>query len=248
MLSRFVIPYIAAITILVASTAVAKETITVGITPTGVPFTFVDAATQKPTGAMVDLAMAIAVDIGADVEFQINAFPALIPALTTGKINLISASMFVTAKRQEIIDFSTPVYTYGEAMFVAAGDSTNYTIEQLKGENVGAQIGSTYADALQASGVFGQVKLYDSIADMMRDVVLGRIKAGFGDRPIVAYQISKNPKLGVRLVGGYRPLHEGEVALAVAKNNSRLLNQVNASIAKFEKNGELAKILSRYGL
>ena len=248
MLSRFVIPYIAAITILVASTAMAKETITVGITPTGVPFTFVDAATQKPTGAMVDLATAIAVDIGADVEFQINAFPALIPALTTGKINLISASMFVTAKRQEIVDFSTPVYTYGEAMFVAAGDSTNYTIEQLKGENVGAQIGSTYADAVQASGVFGQVKLYDSIADMMRDVVLGRIKAGFGDRPIVAYQISKNPKLGVRLVGGYRPLHEGEVALAVAKNNSRLLNQVNASIAKFERNGELAKILSRYGL
>jgi polar amino acid transport system substrate-binding protein len=226
----------------------ARETITVGITPTGVPFTFIDAATQKPTGAMVDLATAIAADIGADVEFQVNAFPALIPALTTGKINLISASMFVTAKRQEIIDFSTPVYAYGEAMFVRADDGNDYTINQLKGQVIGAQIGSTYADELQALGVFSQIKLYDSIADMMRDVVLGRIRAGFGDRPIVAYQISRNPKLGVRLVGGYRPLHEGQVALAVAKGNSRLMSAVNASIAKFDKNGELKRILSKYGL
>ena len=247
-MSRFVIPYIAAIAILVASTAVAKETITVGITPTGVPFTFVDAATQKPTGAMVDLATAIAVDIGADVKFQINAFPALIPALTTGKINLISASMFVTAKRQEIIDFSTPVYTYGEAMFVAAGDSTNYTIEQLKGGMSARRSARPMPTHCRRQACSARSSFMTLIADMMRDVVLGRIKAGFGDRPIVAYQISKNPKLGVRLVGGYRPLHEGEVALAVAKNNSRLLDQVNASIAKFEKNGELAKILSRYGL
>lgn len=248
MISRVIAYGMAAVGLLVAQAAVARETITVGITPTGVPFTFLDAATQKPTGAMVDLATAIAADIGADVEFQVNAFPALIPALTAKKINLISASMFVTPKRQEVIDFSVPVYAYGEAMFVAASDKKDYTIDQLKGEAVGAQIGSTYAEALQALGVFGQVKLYDSIADMMRDVVLGRIKAGFGDRPIVAYQISRNPTLGVRLVGGYRPLHQGEVALAVAKGNSQLLSEVNASITKFEKNGALAKILSKYGL
>ena len=133
-------------------------------------------------------------------------------------------------------------------MFVRADDGNDYTINQLKGQVIGAQIGSTYADELQASGVFSQIKLYDSIADMMRDVVLGRIRAGFGDRPIVAYQISRNPKLGVRLVGGYRPLHEGQVALAVAKGNSRLMSAVNASIAKFDKNGELKRILSKYGL
>lgn len=248
MVLRFIACCVAVTVLLTGHPTMARETITVGITPTGVPFTFIDAATQKPTGAMVDLATAIAADIGADVEFQVNAFPALIPALTTGKINLISASMFVTAKRQEIIDFSTPVYAYGEAMFVRGDDSNDYTINQLKGQVIGAQIGSTYADELQALGVFSQIKLYDSIADMMRDVVLGRIRAGFGDRPIVAYQISRNPKLGVRLVGGYRPLHEGQVALAVAKGNSRLMSAVNASIAKFDKNGELKRILSKYGL
>ncbi|HBT00029.1 MAG TPA: amino acid ABC transporter substrate-binding protein, partial [Citreicella sp.] len=42
-----------------AMTAQAQE-VTVGVTTTGVPFTFVDTASQQPTGAMVDLAAAIA--------------------------------------------------------------------------------------------------------------------------------------------------------------------------------------------
>jgi polar amino acid transport system substrate-binding protein len=248
MFRKTVVGGLAAIALAMATQTRAQETITVGITPTGVPFTFVDTATQKPAGAMVDLAIAIAADAGMHAEFQINAFPALIPALTTGRINLISASMFITDKRKEVIDFSTPVYAYGEAMFVAADDSRNYTIEDLKDEAVGAPIGSTFADALEKLGLFGQVKLYESIADIMRDVKLGRIKAGFGDKPIVAYQLSQKPDLGVRLVESYQPMGKGEVALAVAKDNPQLLEKVNASIAKFKGNGELVKIFAKYGL
>lgn len=226
----------------------AQETIAVGVTTTGVPFTFVDTATQKPTGAMVDLAKAIAADNGIEARFQIMAFPALIPALTSGKISLISASMFVTDARKKIIDFSTPVYTFGEAMFVAADDAHDYKIEDLKGAVIGAQIGSTFAHAAQSLGIFRQVKLYESIADIMRDVKLGRVKAGFGDQPIVAYQLSQNQALGVRMVKGYKPIDTGKVALAVAKDNPQLLKQVDASIAKFKENGTLATIFARYGL
>ncbi|MBZ9921923.1 transporter substrate-binding domain-containing protein, partial [Mesorhizobium sp. BR1-1-7] len=71
---------------LTATQTMATETIKVGITPTGVPFTFVDPATQKPAGAMVDLAAAIAEAIGTETEFQVIAFPALIPSLTTRRI------------------------------------------------------------------------------------------------------------------------------------------------------------------
>lgn len=248
MLRKKLVGTLAAMATALAIQTAAAETVTVGITPTGIPFTFVDTATQKPAGAMVDLANAIAADAGLSAEFQINAFPALIPALTTDRINLISASMFITDKRKEVIDFSTPVYTYGEAMFVAADNPNNYTMNDLKGETVGAPIGSTFADALQALSLFREVKLYDSIADIVRDVKLGRIKAGFGDKPIVAYQLAQKPNLGVRLVEGYQPIKQGEIALAVAKNNPQLLEQVNTAIAKFKKNGELKRIFSKYGL
>jgi polar amino acid transport system substrate-binding protein len=168
--------------------------------------------------------------------------------LSTHKIDLISAGMLATDERRKVIDFSAPVYSYGEAMFVAANNSSNYTVQDLKGETVGAQIGTTFADSLKALGIFGEVKLYDSIADIMRDVKLGRIKAGFGDQPIIAYQIAKNPDLGVRLVAGYQPMKSGDVCIGVAKDNPELLKKVNDSIAKLKANGQLKAIFAKYGL
>ncbi|GLS18055.1 amino acid ABC transporter substrate-binding protein [Labrys miyagiensis] len=233
---------------LVAARANAQDTLTVGITTTGVPFTFVDTKSLAPTGAMVDLATKIATENGMRPDFQISAFPALIPALTTGKINLISAAMFVTEKRKEVLDFSVPVYEYGEAMFVRADDPTNYSMQALRGEIVGAPIGSAIADDLKATHLFGEVREYESIGDIMHDVKLGRLKAGFADRPIVAYELAQRPELGVRLVPGYQAMHIGQVALAVDKGNETLLARVNATIAKLKQNGDLSKIFAHYGL
>ncbi|TPW27421.1 ABC transporter substrate-binding protein [Pararhizobium mangrovi] len=248
MISKAFATALVALAVALSVPARAADTVKVGITTTGVPFTFIDTSSQKPVGAMVDLAAAIAKDNGMTPDFKITAFSALIPSLKTGKIDMISAGMFDTAKREKIVDFSEPVYSYGEAMFVSADDEQNYTLDDLKGATVGAQVGTTFADALRERGTFGQVKLYDSIVDIMRDVKLGRIKAGFGDKPIVAYQIKQKPALGVRLVKGYEPMRSGKVALAVSKDNPELLKKVNASIEKLEKSGELAKIFAKYGL
>ncbi|WP_028092589.1 ABC transporter substrate-binding protein [Pseudodonghicola xiamenensis] len=224
------------------------EDLRVGVTTTGVPFTFIDTSTQKPTGAMVDLAAAIAADLDMEPEFAITQFSALIPALQTGKIDAISAGMFATDKRKEVVDFSETVYSYGDAVFVSGDDTGSYQLDDLAGEVVGAQIGTTFADQLQAKGIFSEVKLYDSLADIMRDVKLGRIKAGFGDKPIVAYQISQNPGLGVRLVDGYEPMSIGKVALAVSKDKPELLAEINAAIEAMKQSGELSAIFGKYGL
>ena len=232
---------------LAAAPAAAEGTVVVGVTTTGVPFTYVDTATQKTTGAMVDLAEAIVADMGATPRFDLTAFSALIPALLSRKIALISAGMLVTEKRREVVAFSDPVYAYGEAMFVA-GETRDLTLEDLKGEVVGAQVGTAFVAPLQNTGLFKEVKLYDSIADIMRDVKLGRLKAGFGDAPIVKFQVARNPTLGVRLVPGYTALTTGDVALAMAKDDAALLAKVNAAIAKLKAEGKLQAIFSKYGL
>ncbi|WP_296987222.1 substrate-binding periplasmic protein [Thalassospira sp. UBA1131] len=228
--------------------AIAQDTLAVGVTTSGIPFTFIDTKTQESTGAMVDLAKAISDIVGAEPEFNVVAFSALIPALTTGKIDLISAGMFATDKRKEIVDFTQPVYQYGDGMFVAADDSNNYSLDDLAGETVGAQVGSVFADKLRALGTLGEVKLYDSIADIMRDVKLGRIKAGVGDLPVIAYQIKEKPQLGVRLVEDYKPMGMSDVALAVDKGNPELLAKVNAAITELKDSGKLDEIFAKYGL
>jgi polar amino acid transport system substrate-binding protein len=221
----------------------------VGSTPTGVPFTFLDVKTNTIQGAMVDLITAIGEDAGFKVDVQATPFSALIPSLTSNKIDIISAAMLITDARKEVIDFSDPVFPYPEGMVVNADDSTPYKgLADLKGTTVGAQVGTVYVDFLKKNGEFAEVKIYDSLADVLRDVSLGRIKAGFGDGPILAYQLSQNKDFKAKLVKTYEPKMAGSVGIGVRKTDAELLKQINTSLAKLKANGQLDRILVKWNL
>ena len=161
-----------------AGTSVAQQAVRVGSTPTGVPFTFLDTKTNQISGIMVDLMKAIGKDQGFAIEITPMTFSTLIAALQANKIDVIAAAMYITPTRQEVVDFSDPIITYGEGLFVAAKDTKDYTsMADLKGEIVGVQIGTAYVKPLTDSGLFKEIKVYDTIPDIIRDVNLGRIKA-----------------------------------------------------------------------
>lgn len=232
-----------------ASMALAQPTYKVGSTPTGVPFTFMDTKTQQITGAMVDLITAIGDSQGFKVTVEATPFSALIPSLTSNKIDIISAAMLITPARQEVIDFSDPVFPYPEGMIVKADDKKEYkSLADLKGETVGAQVGTVYVDFLKKNGEFTEVKTYDSIADIIRDVGLGRIKAGFGDAPIVRYQVSQRKDAGVRFVESYQPRMEGSVGIGTRKGDKELMGKINAGLAQVKKSGKLDEILKKWNL
>jgi len=232
-----------------ASICLAQTALTVGATSTGVPFTFLDIKTNKLQGMMVDTVTAVGKNAGFSVNLQQTPFAALIPSLTSNKIDIIAAAMLKTATRAQIVDFSDPVYSYGEGLFVNAEDKRSYkTLDDLKGEIVGAQVGTIFIDALNKKGGFKEVRVYDSVADMMRDVALGRIKAGFGDRPIVAYQLAQGANPQVRLVKEYQPTLVGDVCLVVRKGDHQLLERLNKAIAAAKADGTLAKIVQQWNL
>jgi len=233
----------------ISTTAMAQTSYTVGATSTGVPFTFLDIKTNKLQGMMVDTVTLIGKNAGFSVNVQQTPFAALIPSLTSNKIDIIAAAMLKTAARAQIVDFSDPVYSYGEGLFVNAEDKRSYkTLDDLKDEIVGAQVGTVFVDALNKKGGFKEVRVYDSVADMMRDVALGRIKAGFGDRPIVAYQLAQGANAQVRLVKEYQSTLMGDVCLVVRKGDSQLLARLNKAIATAKSDGSIARIVQQWGL
>src|SRR5438445_12086942 len=165
-----------------AAPAPAQQVLKVGSTPTGIPFTFLDTKTNSIQGVMVDLITEIAKDAGFQVQIEPMQFSALVPSLTSNKIDIISAAMFATAARKEVIDFSGPVYTYGEGLLVPKTDKKDYAgLEDLKGEAVGAQVGTAFVDALKKAGWFGEFKVSEPIPAILRDVTPGRPRAGFAD-------------------------------------------------------------------
>jgi polar amino acid transport system substrate-binding protein len=229
--------------------AAAEQVLKVGSTPTGLPFTFLDTKTNTIQGVMVDIVTEVGKDAGFSVQIEPMQFSALIASLTSNKIDIIAAAMFITPARKEVIDFSAPIYAYGEGLVVPKGDTRDYTgYDDFKGQVVGAQVGTAFVDALKKTGLFSEVKAYDTIPDILRDVNAGRLKAGFADYPILAYNLKQGGFSDVRVVESYKPTIIGSVGIGVRKADQELLSKINTSLAKLTSNGTIAKILDKWGL
>lgn len=230
-----------------ASAAGAQaQILRVGSTPTGVPFTFLDTRTNTIVGFMVDLIAEIGQRQGFAIEVQATPFAALIASLTSNRIDVISAAMLITPARQEQIDFSDPVYAYGEAVAVREGETRPWrSLADMKGVSAGAQIGTVYVEPLRNAGL--EVRTYDSIADIMRDVSLGRIQAGFGDAPIISYQLAQGTFRGVRLLPDYRPSVVGSIGIGTRKGDP-VLARINAGLAAIKGDGTFARLLQKWNL
>jgi len=232
-----------------ATDAGAQQVLKVGSTPTGIPFTFLDTKTNTIQGVMVDLITEIGKDAGFQVQVEPMQFSALIAGLTANKIDVISAAMYITPARKEVIDFSEPIYSYGEGLVVPKADTRDYTsFEDLKGETVGAQVGTVYVEPLKKTGYFADVKIYDTIPDILRDVNIGRLKAGFADYPILAYNLQQGLFPEVRLVKSFKPTIVGSIGIGVRKSDGELLMKINTSLAKLQADGTVKKVLAKWGL
>jgi len=92
------------------------------------------------------------------------------------------------------------------------------------------------------------VKIYDTIPAILADVNTGRLKAGFADKPILAYNIKQGLFPEVRLVNSYVATIPGSVGIGVRKSDPDLLARINTSLANLTRDGTVKKILAKWGL
>jgi polar amino acid transport system substrate-binding protein len=224
-------------------------TYSVGVTPTGIPFSYLDPKTNTIQGAMVDVVRFVAAEAGFGVDFRSAPFASLIPMLTANEIDIIGAAMLITAPRRDVIEFSDPEFALPEGLVVNITDKTPYrSLSDLKGKVVGAQSGTVYADFLRRAGEFAEVKLYPSLADILREISQGHLVAGFGDAPVLAYQLAQNVSLRARLVPTYEPRLSASAGIAVRKGEAELLKKINDAIARLRAEGTIDRIVAKWGL
>lgn len=238
-----------ALALTITAPASAQTVLKVGSTPTGSPFTFLDTKTNTIDGVMADIVKAVGKEAGFDVQIEAMQFSTLISSLTTKRIDLISAAMFITPVRLEVVDFSQPIYSYGEGVVVPLTDKTGYVaMADLKGKRVGVQVGTAFVDPLQKSGLFTEVKLYDTTADLMRDANAGRIDAGFLDSPIAAFAISRGLFPNLRMATTFKPTMVNSIGIATRKGDTETMGKVNAALTKLKADGTIDGILKKWGL
>ncbi|REE21715.1 amino acid ABC transporter substrate-binding protein (PAAT family) [Paraburkholderia sp. BL27I4N3] len=215
------------------------------------PWVFHDKNSDSLSGVFVDLTNAIAKDAGLPVQYQLMIFGDLIPALASGKIDVIATNMAITPARAQQVDFSDPVYNAPtEVVVVPANDTTAYQdLADLKNFPVGAQKGSIQLALLQRIGGFSEIRIYDTLEDAWSAVVSGQIKAAVTSGPDTIYASKHGRLTNLRIVSSYQSQSpKPRIGIAVRKGNSELLERINRSLAKLEADGTVKAIFVKNGV
>ncbi|MBV4366757.1 ABC transporter substrate-binding protein [Erwinia sp. BNK-24-b] len=235
------------------TTAFAAQTqaamLTAGSPPSSAPTTFLNTQNGKIEGFMPDVAAEVAKRQHLGVNFTAVPFATLIQSVIAGKIDMIVAGMTPTPERAKRIGFSQEVTAFGAGLVVRDDNKKPYhSWQDLKGEVVGSMAGTDYTQSLMQSGIAKEVKVYDSPADMTRDLSLGRIAAGMNDYPILMAQQKAGGMKGMHVVEGYRPEHVSPMAFGVKKGNDKLLAEINSALTSMKQDGTLQTIKTKWGM
>ncbi len=197
------------------------------------PFEFKEGNTL--VGFDIDLSNLVARELGVKANISVVDFKGLIPALKSGKADLLISAMTHTPARAEQVAFSDSYYDTAVAIAVR-DDRTNLKAkDQLADLILGAELGTTgEREARSVNGV-KEVKTYDTLMLALRDLEIGRIDGIISNLPPLQYLIHKNFKR-VRVTGTY---DAGWVGINVSQDEKALLAEVNRILAKLKSNGEL---------
>ncbi len=95
----------------------AKGVLKLGVAATNEPFAFVDSK-QEIVGLDIEIARLVAKKLDMKLEIANMDFGGMIPALTSGKVDMIASCITITEERAKKVLFSEPYYIGGIAALV----------------------------------------------------------------------------------------------------------------------------------
>jgi polar amino acid transport system substrate-binding protein len=211
------------------------------------PTQFIDSTKNfAPSGAAVELMMAVAKDAGFTVEFH----PTIVADVAAGlNAKIFDASVgvqFTQIIRDLGLDFSDPIWLNTEWPAVKKTDTKPYkSFDDFKGEVV-ATSNAGYRDALQKSGLMKEVKYFANAPDAYASVLSGESKAVFGLAVNLTIQLKDYPDL--KRVEGYQPRVPTPAGFGFRKTDTDLIAQINKSLAKLKTDGTVKTIFAKYDI
>ncbi|MFP4030370.1 MAG: transporter substrate-binding domain-containing protein [Desulfococcaceae bacterium] len=162
--------------------------------------TFVPWAMRDKNGELIgfeiDVAKKLAEDMGVEVEFVPTKWAGIIPALLTGKFDVIIGGMGIVPKRNLKVNFSVP-YDYSGMSMVAnkevAPDYDDIEDFNKPEATIVARLGSTAADAAKRFMPKAQHRFFDDEAQAYQELLNGKAHAVVGSAPTPAFQALKYP-------------------------------------------------------
>ena len=217
--------------------------LTVGSDTAFPPFESMNGSTAE--GFDVDLANAIAKEMGLTVNFTSQKFDTLIPQLKAGgTFDVIMSGMTITPERQKEITFSTPYIDSNQSIAVVKGkfpkvDGNNAAAinTEFTGKIIGVQSGTT-GEAWAKENLKGakQITPFDDTLSAFSALNAGKVDAVVNDLPVSAYLVKTSYK-GDELIAEI-PTGE-QYGIGIAQTNPDLQDGHRRRLAKIKAVGRV---------
>jgi polar amino acid transport system substrate-binding protein len=244
----------------------------VGLDASFPPFETIDANGQV-VGLDVDIARAIAADLGVEAEFVNIGFDGLYDALLARQVDLIISGLPYDPRWTEDVAYTSNYFNAGQVLVTRADDPIIKSVEDLAGRTIAVEWGSQAemeARRLQnlpspsgrragdfppsptgrgAGGEGFTLLRQDSAAAALEAVRNGQADAAIVDAPSALSLLSPSPLQGEGRGGGLKIvayLTNEWYAATVHIQSRELLAAVNQTLARLEANGEMAKLKAKW--
>jgi polar amino acid transport system substrate-binding protein len=216
----------------------ARGSLIVGLS-TFVPWAMLD-KNGELVGFEIDVATKLAEDMGVEVEFVPTAWDGIIPALISGRFDVIISGMSVTPQRNLTVNFTDPYAFSG--LRIAVAKKHEGTIDSLDDMNradftFALRRGATPVPFVQAAFPDAQIIQFDEDGASLQEVLNGNADATVASEPSPSRYVAEYPdQLFIPIDDLYNVTAE---SFAVRKGDPDALNFFNNWIAINWRNGFL---------
>ncbi|MDE8743766.1 transporter substrate-binding domain-containing protein [Pectobacterium polaris] len=201
----------------------------------------------KLIGYDVEVAEAIAHELGYKIEWTTSDFSGLLGQLEAGKLDTVANNFVQTDARKKKYNFSDAYLTYASQIVTSIKNENIQSLSDLTGKTIAGVLGSTHVTNLRNAfpGNNITIRTYETRDGAVNDVISNRVQGYVNSRPILLAEINKH-NLPLKLVG--EPLSNELVSFPFAKNEKgdALLASFNEKLDELRKKGQLNDLAEKY--
>ena len=202
-------------------------------------------------GIDIEIAGKIAEKLGLELEIADVEFGSIIGGVQSGKYNIGMAGMTVTDERKQSVNFSDTYATGIQSVIVKEGSDVK-TVDDITamveaGGKIGVQqdtTGDIYASDTVENGGYGEdnVIRYKNGADAVQALVTGKVGCVIIDNEPAKSFVAANE--GLKILDTEFAVED--YAIAIAKENTELLDEINKALSELKADGTIDEIVKKY--